>query len=144
MITVFNTEKLLEISKDIPIDKIKNLLEEQFSLSKDVNIIFVESAEIKNLNKEYRDKDEVTDVLSFNLDSNDTLGEIYVSPEYIIKNISEEIFTEEILRVLVHGILHLKGYTHKKKFDKFDYKGEPMYIKQEDLLNKILTQLKQK
>lgn len=144
MISIYNTEKLLEISKDIPIDRIKNLLEQETSLSKDVNIVFLDKEEIKELNKSYRDKDEVTDVLSFNLDSNNTLGEIYVCPEYIINNISKEKFTEEIIRVLIHGILHLKGYEHKKKFDEFDYKDEPMYIRQEDLLNKILNQLLQK
>lgn len=144
MISIYNTEKLLEISKDIPIDKIKSLLEQETSLSKDVNIVFLDKEEIKELNKTYRDKDEVTDVLSFNLDSNNTLGEIYVCPEYIINNISKEKFTEEIIRVLIHGILHLKGYEHKKKFDEFDYKDEPMYIRQEDLLNKILNQLLQK
>jgi probable rRNA maturation factor len=144
MITVFNSKELLKIYPDIDIDSIKNLLEEQFVLEKAVNIIFVDKNHIQELNREYRKKDQVTDVLSFNIDSNDTLGEIYICPEYVIKTISKENFTEEIIRIMIHGILHLQGFEHKKKFDEVDYKDEPMYIKQEQILNKILIQLIQK
>lgn len=141
MIESFNHKKLFKISKDIPLEKIKKLLVEQFAFPKKVNIIFVDQEYIKELNKEFREKDEVTDVLSFNIDSSDTLGEIYICPEYVIKNISKKDFKEEIVRLIVHGILHLKGYDHKEEFSKVDYKREPMYIEQEEILNKILFEL---
>lgn len=144
MITVFNSKELLKIYPDINIDSIKNLLEEQFVLDKNINTVFVDCKHIQELNREYRKRDEVTDVLSFNIDSNDTLGEIYICPEYVINSISKEKFTEETIRLMVHGILHLQGFDHKEKFDEVDYKSEPMYIKQEQILNKILTELLQK
>lgn len=144
MIKVFNVKKILKVSKDISIERIKNLLENEFSFNKDINIVFTDQEKIRGLNKEYRSKDEVTDVLSFNIDSNDILGEIYICPEYVINNIEIKKFKEEIIRLLIHGILHLKGLVHKKKFDEVDYKDEPMYIKQEEILNKILRQLIQK
>ncbi len=141
MITVFNSKELFKIFPGISVDIIKNLLEGQFELDKGVNIIFVDRKHIQELNRNYRKKDEVTDVLSFNIDSNETLGEIYICPEYIIKNIAKEKSTEEIIRVMIHGILHLQGFEHIGEFDEVDYDEEPMYIKQEQILNKILTQL---
>ena len=141
MITVFNSKELFKIFPGISVDIIKNLLEGQFELDKGVNIIFVDRKHIQELNRNYRKKDEVTDVLSFNIDSNETLGEIYICPEYIIKNIAKEKSTEEIIRVMIHGILHLQVFEHIGEFDEVDYDEEPMYIKQEQILNKILTQL---
>jgi probable rRNA maturation factor len=140
MITVFNKEKL----KEFPIDKVIKLLNREFSFDRKVNIIFVDEDKIKEFNKEYREKDEVTDVLSFNIDSDDTFGEIYICPEYVIKNFNEDKYIEEIVRLLVHGVLHLKGFDHKSKFDEVDYKDEPMYIKQEDIVNKFLKEMIQK
>jgi probable rRNA maturation factor len=144
MFKFHNTEILHNISHDIDVDIINHLFDENFPNEKDVNIVFVKQKQIKELNKEYRNKDEVTDVLSFNIDSDTTLGEIYLCPEYVINNIGGKKFKEEILRLLIHGFLHLKGFEHKTKFDEFEYKSEPMYIKQEEILNKFLSQLIQK
>jgi probable rRNA maturation factor len=141
MIQSYNTDILQNISKDIQIDKLNELCNKHFLLDREINIVFVEQREMKELNKKYRGKDEVTDVLSFNLDNNTILGEIYICPEYVIKDIKREKFDEEIIRLLIHGILHLQGFDHKKKFDEVDYKAEPMYIKQEEILNKFLTQM---
>jgi rRNA maturation RNase YbeY len=80
-------------------------------------------------------------VLSFNIDTPGILGEIYICPEYIINTTDTEKLTEQLIRILIHGILHLKGYDHKKKFKEVDYKDEPMYIKQEEILDKILSRL---
>lgn len=134
MIKVFNKEKLLNIYKDFPIEII-----EKIPSINDVNIIFVNQKYIKDLNLEYRKKDEVTDVLSFDMDSEQLLGEVYVCPEYIKENISEESFVEEIVRVCIHGVLHIQGFEHEKDFDEFDYKEEAMYIKQEEILNNLLN-----
>lgn len=139
MIRFFNTEKIVKILPDGNIEALKRELEKSLSIKKDINIIFVKQDQIRELNREYREKDEVTDLLSFNIDSEDILGEIYIYPEYIIKDISRENYKEQIVRILVHGILHLQGYDHKKKFKKIDYKDEPMYIKQEEIVNKILN-----
>ena len=142
MIKFLNTEKLEEFP--IEIDRLVKLLNGEFSFHKEVNIIFIDERKIKELNREYREKDEVTDVLSFNIDSDDTFGEIYLCPEYVINQFNEDKHIEEILRLIIHGLLHLKGYEHKSKFNEVDYKGEPMYIKQEEILNKFLNEMIQK
>ncbi|MCK9415873.1 MAG: rRNA maturation RNase YbeY [Candidatus Dojkabacteria bacterium] len=143
MIEVFNRDKLLKIPKDIPIDKIKLLLEREFVLENRINIVFVTPKYIQRLNSEYRKKDEVTDLLSFNIDSDTILGEIYICPEYVINTTPSKNLQKQITRLFIHGILHLKGYDHEEKFDELDYSNEAMYIKQEQILNKILIEILQ-
>lgn len=82
---------------------------------------------IKSLNKSYRNKDKVTDVLSFPLQENLRLGEVdSFMPEvelgdiYVCKQVCERqaksfklSFNEEFAHLLVHGFLHLCGYDHE-------------------------------
>jgi len=81
-----------------------------------IYINFVNEKEINSLNREFRKKDQVTDVLSFSSEGN--VSEVYVCPKYILKT-SEHFkvsFEEELLRVVIHGILHICGYDHNKAF----------------------------
>lgn len=117
---------------------------------KDVNVIFVSEVQIKKLNKEWRGKDVVTDVLSFNINEADLLGELYISLDYIKKNYKkfEDNFETEFIRLLVHGTLHLLGYDHKLEFigggntkrsEHIDTDNlEEMFILQEKHLGEVL------
>jgi len=102
-----------------------------------INIVFVSPKEIKQLNKDFRKKDEVTDVLSFILEENPLIGEIYICPEYIAR----EYDYTEILRDIVHGFLHLLGYEHSKHFTGAVKSKEKMFVKQEDMLQNILHEI---
>ncbi|MCD4811562.1 rRNA maturation RNase YbeY [bacterium] len=144
MVKIFDTQVLLDIYPKLPFTHrgVEEYLEQFTTLGeKNVDIVFVEKKYIKKLNKEYRSKDEVTDVLSFKLDTKDLLGEVYICPQYIYKKFSKKKFIEEIIRLCVHGVLHLQGEDHTKKFDKVDYKDEPMYINQEEIVDKMLNKL---
>lgn len=105
-----------------------------------INVVFVDEKEMQRLNKEYRNINDVTDVLSFNLDAEGFLGEIYICHEYIEKTVEE--YEEELLRVIVHGILHLLGFEHKTKLDDISKQKEDMFVKQEEILENILKDLK--
>jgi len=144
MIEFFNINKLLKIDNKFPLVEVQEFLEKEFNNKENINIIFTTLKKIRKLNTQFRNKNEVTDVLSFNIDSDNTLGEIYICPKYVIKTIHGIDLQEQIVRLIIHGILHLKGYDHKKKFGKVDYTDEPMYIKQENILNKFLTRKIQK
>lgn len=69
----------------------------------------VEEARIHELNREFRDRDKPTDVLSFPVDEDDVtpgpreLGDVIVCPE----------FCEDVTECVVHGVLHLCGYDHE-------------------------------
>ena len=122
--------------------KVINSLKKEFS-SFDIsaiNVIFVDEKEMQRLNKEYRNVDDVTDVLSFNLDAEGFLGEIYICPKYVKKTV--ENYEEEIIRVIIHGILHLLGFEHKTKLDDISKQKEDMFVKQEEILENILKDLK--
>jgi probable rRNA maturation factor len=83
--------------------------------TKNISLALVGKEEIKKLNKKFRGKNKPTDVLSFDLSTNyplpttnSYLGEIVICPEVVKEK------EEEILRVFIHGILHLLGYDHEK------------------------------
>ena len=122
--------------------KVINSLKKEFSSFgiSAINVIFVDEKEIQRLNKQYRNIDDVTDVLSFNLDTEGFLGEIYICPKYVKKTV--EKYEEEIIRLIVHGILHLLGFEHKTKLDDISKQKEDMFVKQEEILENILKDLK--
>ncbi len=84
-----------------------------------LNIVFVNNQYIQSLNKAYRSKDVPTDVLSFFYGEDDLLGEIYISAE---KAKSQSIeykhsLSDELIRLIVHGTLHIHGYDHENDED---------------------------
>ena len=91
------------------------------------NIIFVEDDEIHDLNKNYRNVDRVTDVISFALEDNDDigygdirmLGDIYICIPQMKRQPLEYGHSEkrELSFLAVHGLLHLLGYDHMTKED---------------------------
>ena len=77
------------------------------------------------MNKVYRKKNKSTDILSFPLDKkikiskNTYLGDIIISYNYLDKPRSQDLklFKEKIIKIFIHGFLHLLGYDHKKNKD---------------------------
>lgn len=83
-----------------------------------LEIYLVSSARIRTLNRQYRGKDAVTNVLAYEAPKEFPrikprfLGEIYLCPSYIGKH------GEDIQSLLAHGILHLIGFNHASRSDK--------------------------
>ncbi|MBQ7132212.1 MAG: rRNA maturation RNase YbeY [Oscillospiraceae bacterium] len=103
------------------------LTHEDFGEPAEVSVSFVSNDEIKKLNKIYREKDAVTDVLSFPLGengvydkNNDTgalmLGDIVISLDTAVKQAQMygHSLEREIGFLTVHSMLHLLGYDHEK------------------------------
>ena len=93
---------------------------------KEISLSFVNGDEIKKLNKIYRNKNSVTDVLSFAeedfhakwpYEKENFLGEIIICLEQIKKQAKEfnNSFYKEITIILIHSLLHLIGYEHSDK-----------------------------
>lgn len=86
--------------------------------SQDVEIILTKNETIQNYNREYRNIDKPTDVLSFpieNITGYEPAGSIIISLEYA-KNVSEDLehsLDEEVALLLIHGLLHLLGHDHE-------------------------------
>lgn len=86
--------------------------------NKEIELIFVDNAAIKELNKNFRNINEPTDVLSFPLKDipNVPLGTIIISLEYA-KNKADELghtLNDEVALLFIHGLLHLLGFDHEK------------------------------
>ena len=100
---------------------------ENFDKDAEVSVSFVSNEEIKNLNKIYRNKDSVTDVLSFPLTSEDgtvelnpetsavQLGDVVISLETAVKQAQNygHSLEREVGFLTVHSMLHLLGYDHE-------------------------------
>lgn len=89
------------------------------SISKVINdeemsIMLTNDNHIQQLNNDFRNKDKPTNVLSFPADEDSYLGDIAISLETIEKEAleQEKDFYHHFIHMLVHGILHLKGYDH--------------------------------
>lgn len=104
---------------------IATLIEEKFADNAEIEVTFVDDKQIKEYNKEYRDIDKSTDVLSFPLGENgvyDTnpetnnkmLGDIVISVEHAVAQ--GELYghglRREIAYLTVHSMLHLLGFDH--------------------------------
>ncbi len=93
-------------------------LEPLFALSKmplgELSIALTNDAQMKTLNKQYRDKDKPTNVLSFPADG-PLLGDIVLSYETIAREAQAKgaAFESHLSHLLVHGFLHLQGYDHQ-------------------------------
>jgi probable rRNA maturation factor len=99
----------------------------------EISIAIVGAREIKNLNRHYRNKDKVTDVLSFEYKKIPLVGEVVIClPQ--VKRQGGKNWKNELIFMLIHGILHLCGYDHEK--------GEKEAKKMEKLQEEIFEGLK--
>lgn len=83
-----------------------------------VNYIFCTDEYLLSINKEYLNHKTFTDIITFDLSEKDSdflIADIFISIERVEENAEkfDKTFTEELLRVVVHGILHLIGYKDK-------------------------------
>ena len=122
--------------KSSSIEKISEKVLTNSNYSKiDLNFIFCDDLKLNALKIEYFNEDVLTDVLAFPL-RNDTVleSEIYISVDRAIDNAKENniTFQNEIIRLIVHSLLHLLGYNDDTKERK-----EEMFLKQEDYIKQL-------
>jgi probable rRNA maturation factor len=91
----------------------------------ELSLLFCDDPFIQELNRQYRGKDEPTDVLSFQQDSPvhegpTILGDIVISLETVYRfcNGNRAAMRDEIRLLFCHGMLHLLGHTHNKQQDR--------------------------
>lgn len=99
----------------------------------EISIAIVGDEEIKNLNKHYRNIDKATDVLSFEYNKKPLVGEIIICLPQVRRQGGKN-WKNELIFMLIHGILHLCGYDHEK--------SEREALKMEKLQQKIFESLK--
>ena len=110
---------------DLPFLRIKNdILGKKYSLS----LAFVDEKESKTINNEYRKKNKPTNILSFLLHKNE--GEIIICPAVVKKEAKnfEKTFPEFLGFLVIHGMLHLKGFEHSSTMEKLENKYDQKYF----------------
>ena len=111
------------------------LWQEGYRGSAEVSVTFTDDEAIKELNRTFREKDASTDVLSFPMDEDDTLGDIVISIEHAIAQAREygHSLEREIAFLTVHSLLHLLGWDHERSEDE----EKAMFMRQEEILSGI-------
>lgn len=127
-------ENLLELA-----GKLENIGEAE------VSVTFVDNERIQEINKEYRDKDQPTDVISFAMEELGE-GEVEIISGFVPKHLGDIIisiprtreqaeeyghsFHRELGFLAVHGFLHLLGYDHMTEEDE-----KEMFTRQDEILS---------
>lgn len=116
---------------------------EGFDKNTEVSVTFTDNKGICELNREYRNIDRETDVLSFPMyegeELNDldnvTLGDIVLSLEKAKEQAEsyEHSFEREVAFLTVHSVLHLLGYDHERSEDE----EKDMFFRQEEILKNM-------
>ena len=118
---------------------IKKVLEKEYPEDEDLylSILLTGNEHIQEINKEFRDKDSATDVISFAYHEDrcdfapyTTLGDIIISLERVAEQgvEYEHGFVREFYYVLTHGILHLLGYDHIEEADRVEMRKEEDFV----------------
>ncbi len=108
----------------------------KLSGNKDLCITFLDDKAMRKLNKTYRGIKKTTDVLSFSQDGPDTrsLGDVIISVDTAKRHARfyRKSLKREVIKLIVHGILHVLGYDHKKRKD-----ANKMREKEKELLRLV-------
>jgi probable rRNA maturation factor len=162
MIFIDNRQNKIEVGNELE-DTVKEIIthalkEECLSIEYEVSVIFVDNDEIREINRNYRNIDKSTDVLSFpmlNYPKTSVFKDIYVDYKFDISDLGEgklilgdialsleraleqskeynHSFLREVCYLIVHSVLHLLGYDHMEDLDK-----DKMRNREEEILNKF-------
>ncbi|NWK85629.1 rRNA maturation RNase YbeY [Staphylococcus sp. GSSP0090] len=126
------------------IDKLLTFAKEQENIEEEaeLSVTFVDKHEIQEINKMYRDKDKVTDVISFALEEDEpeitgiemprVLGDIIICTDVAQEQADAygHSFERELGFLALHGFLHLLGYDHMNEQDE-----KQMFERQDQILN---------
>lgn len=133
MIT-FNYENDFKLDNELELSNwISNVIKTEECIEDEINYIFCDDDYLHKLNVQFLDHDTLTDILSFDYSIGKNLqGDIYISTERVADNAKDfnVEFSQELKRVLVHGILHYCGYKDKTEEEaKLMRSKENFYIK---------------
>ncbi|EQB88246.1 putative rRNA maturation factor [Clostridium punense] len=162
MIYLDNRQDKVEITKELEksVEEIilYTLKEEEVTIPCEISVIFVDNEEIREINKDMRNIDKVTDVLSFPMleyENHKVFKDLYIGYKFEITDLNEgnlilgdmalsleraleqseeygHSYLREVCYLVVHSILHLLGYDHMEEQDKI-----VMRKREEEILNRF-------
>ncbi|HUE96799.1 MAG TPA: rRNA maturation RNase YbeY [Longimicrobiaceae bacterium] len=140
------SERIVEVADErgsLPLEVLRELeavalwtLDQEGVGDAEISVALVSDDTIAALNRDYLSHEGPTDVISFPLDDlpDRVVGDIYLGVEQAGRQAQEVGVPqlEELLRLTVHGVLHVLGWDHPD--DESERAGSPMYRRQEELL----------
>lgn len=106
----------------------------------EISVALLADGAIAAMNDQFLEHEGPTDVITFAMHEGDEppLGDVYVGVEQAVRQAAEFGATpeEEVLRVAVHGVLHVLGYEHPQGPERMQ---SEMFIRQEELLRSFLA-----
>lgn len=145
-VEIFNSSSKQFLPRKSVIEIIEKVLLSNKKSGAEVNIIYLDDDEIQKLNKQYLNHDYTTDVIAFNLDEGQEKmlleGEVYIGVDVAERQASEYgvSLKNELLRLAVHGTLHLIGYeddTPAKKNIMHDLENKFLLLQKQKVKNRI-------
>ena len=119
---------------------VRHVLRAEVVQAAEISVALVGDGEIAALNQQYLSHEGPTDVISFHLHDRGEppLGDVYVGVDQAARQAAGfgASVAEEVLRLAVHGTLHVLGYDHPEGEDRA---ASPMFQRQEALLKEVLS-----
>jgi len=122
----YETEFVLEEEERLAQWVEKVIQNEGFNVG-EINYIFCDDEALYKINVEFLQHDTYTDIISFDYTLGTIVnGDIYISVDRVKENAEKfsTTFTEEMYRVMIHGILHYTGYKDKTEEDKKEMRNK--------------------
>ena len=120
IIDVINGSQKKYIKKNGIINALQNVFDGEKITQAKVSVILTDNDEITRLNEKYLQHEGVTDVISFNLSEEELEGEVYICVDVAVRQAEEYkvSFNNELMRLAVHGTLHILGYDDINDIDR--------------------------
>jgi probable rRNA maturation factor len=133
-INIESDPKFKNLNHSIMSSLISYVMDSEGICEADLSFVFGNDKLLNNLKKQFFQKDHFTDVIAFRLndyDEENVEGEVYISLPRAKANAKkfDQPYNKEIARLIIHGSLHLLGYTDSSKKDKTEMtKKEDIYL----------------
>jgi probable rRNA maturation factor len=122
-ILIENRQQRIEIALPRVRQAINSVLKLLDSSDSEISVLFVNDEEITEINRQYLNRNRPTNVIAFPMREGDfgeinphILGDIIISVDTALRDADKEdlSFDDEIMYLIIHGLLHLLGYDHEK------------------------------
>ena len=119
---------------------VRHVLRAEGIAEAEISVALLADGAIAAMNDQYLEHEGPTDVITFAMHEGDEppLGDVYVGVEQAVRQAAEFGATpeEEVLRVAVHGVLHVLGYQHPEGPERMQ---SEMFVRQEELLRSFFS-----
>ena len=97
---------------------LEEIIRSENKFPKNISIIFCDDTYLSEINRKFLNHETLTDIVTFDYNLGDKIsGDIFISIDRVGENATKfkKSFSDELCRVICHGVLHLSGYADKKQ-----------------------------